>query len=402
MAKNVLLQDLQKGTVTVCPIGKWISAGRASATNEVVAKDKHVSRNHCRLQAQPDGSVQVTDRSSYGTFINDERIGGTSYAQPGDTVCLGTTWQLKVLHGFLDDDASHEGAEEPLPPRRLGAHYILLREVGRGGMGIVYEAYDEKNARRVALKWLREGGQATEESIERFKREAMLQGRLSEYPGVVKMFDLGVLLGSGEMYCVMEFVDGESLLDKIQTGLDVTEGVKILSRVARAVDYAHDNGVIHRDLKPANVLITAKGRIRLTDFGIAKALDDGSGRTKTGRFLGTPGYVAPEQIDDAKRVEQSADIYALGAVLYTILTKKLPVRGKSMRDAMLRVARGDKPPEPSEYVPDVDPVLEAACLRALAFDPTARWASAAAFAQELERWLAEHDPSAKVELSGPE
>ena len=90
--KHVLLQELQKGTVTVCPIGKWISAGRASATNDIVVKDKHVSRNHCRLQAQPDGSVQLVDRSSYGTSINDEQIRGTSFANPGDTVCFGTTW----------------------------------------------------------------------------------------------------------------------------------------------------------------------------------------------------------------------------------------------------------------------------------------------------------------------
>jgi serine/threonine protein kinase len=397
--RHVLLQELEKGRVTFCPVGRWLTLGRSSKRAEVVCKDKHVSRAHCRVKGLPNGSLELVDDSQFGTTVAGTEIEGRTVVLPEQKIILGTSYAMRVI-GLLDDDGSHADEMEPVPPRRMGPSAILLREAGRGGMGVVYEAWDEKAQRRCAVKWLREGGRANEERIERFKREALLQGKLSDYPGIVTIYDLGVLFGSGELYCVMEFVDGESLLQKMKRGIERAEAVRIVARAARAVDYAHTHEVLHRDIKPGNILIGSNGEVRLTDFGIARALDDGGGRTLTGIMLGTPGYMAPEQIRDAKNVGPPADIYALGATLFAGLTGKLPIKGRSMREALRRSADGTNAPSLRKYV-DVDNVLEAATQRALAFEPSERWASAAEFALELERWLKRNTPSVSVKLSGP-
>ncbi|MGE0709744.1 MAG: FHA domain-containing serine/threonine-protein kinase [Planctomycetota bacterium] len=397
--KHVLLQEQQQGRVTYCPVGRWLTVGRSGQRCDVVCKDKHVSREHCRIKALPSGGLEIVDQSQFGTSIAGQKLTGPGTALPGQTIVLGTSYTLRVI-GMLDADASHADELEPVPPRRLGPHAILLREVGRGGMGVVYEAWDEKGQRRCAVKWLREGGRADAERIERFQREALLQGRLADYPGIVTIYDLGVLFGSGQLYCVMEYVDGESLLEKMRRGVERAEAVRVVARAAHAVHYAHEHDVLHRDIKPGNILVSNDGRVRLTDFGIARALDDGGGKTMTGIMLGTPGYMAPEQIRDAKSVGRGADIYALGATVFSALTGKLPIKGKSMREALVRSMEGTVPPRMSKYV-EVDPVLDAAVQRALEFEPADRWPTAESFALELERWLKHNDPAARVSLSGP-
>ncbi len=400
--KQVLLQELGQGRVTYCPVGRWLTVGRSSQRSEVVVKDRHVSRAHCRVRGLPDGSLEVIDQSQFGTSIDGKRVGKerASKAKPGSELLLGTTSSLRVV-GLLDADASHADEAEPQPPRRLRPHAILLREVGRGGMGVVFEAWDEKLQRRVAVKWLREGGRADPDRIERFQREALLQGRLGDYPGIVTIHDLGVLFGSGELYCVMEYVDGQSLLQKMRAGLEQVEGVRIVARAARAVAYAHEHDVLHRDIKPGNILVTHDGQVRLTDFGVARALDVGGGKTLTGIMLGTPGYMAPEQIRDAKSVGPPADIYALGATLFAALTTKLPVKGRSMREALRRSMEGTLAPSPREYVADIDDDLEQIVARTLSYEPQDRYPTAAAFAERLERWLKRNDPAERVSLKGP-
>lgn len=374
--------------------------GRSGRLSDVVCKDQHVSRAHCRVRGRPDGGLDIEDQSQFGTHVGSQTVQKTAKAKPSQIVTLGTSYALRVI-GLLDDDSSQAGLLEPEPPQRLGAHIILLREVGRGGMGVVYDSWDDQRQQRCAVKWLREGGKADAENIGRFRQEAELQGRMGDYPGIVKIYDLGVVMGSGELFCVMEFVDGESLLQKMKAGIERAEGVRIVARAARATAYAHSQGVLHRDIKPGNIMITSQGQVRLTDFGIARALDAGSGRTMTGIMLGTPGYMAPEQIRDAKSVTPAADVYALGATLYAVLTKKLPMKGKNLVEALRAVMNGEVVISPKEYLPDLDPVLEAACMRSLAFNPDERWGDPALLATELERWLKHHAPQLEVQLDGP-
>lgn len=400
--KTVLIQEQQHGRLTLCPVGRWLTLGRSSRKSDVVCKDQHVSRAHCRVRGRADGGIDVEDMSQFGTSVGGQAITGQTVAGPGQTLILGTSYVVRVI-GLLDPDASQAGLEEPRPPQRLGAYLILLAEVGRGGMGVVFESWDEQRQQRCAVKWLREGGRADAERIRRFRLEAEFQGRMSDYPGIVTIHDLGVVLGSGELFCVMEYVDGQSLLQRMKRGdLERAEGVRIVARAARATAYAHSQGVLHRDIKPGNIMITSKGQVRLTDFGIARALDTGGGRTMTGIMLGTPGYMAPEQIRDSKSVGPQADVYALGATLYAVLTGKLPMKGKTIPEALRAVMEGGAVPNPREYVPDLDPVLEAACLRSLAFDPTERWDDPAKLAEELERWLRHNVLDRDVSLSEPQ
>lgn len=403
MRKAVVLQELGEGRVVLCPVGVELTIGRDSDDNDLVCKDKHVSRIHCKVTARDDGGLRILDQSTYGTFVDGSRIQTEGTAFIGQTVTLGHEFALSIV-GTLDSDANTSQLDEPKPPQRIGAHYILLREVGRGGMGIVYESWDESRKQRCAIKWLREGGAADAEGIARFKREAMLQGQIGDYPGIVTVFDLGTVTGSGEMFCVMEYVDGTTFLDVLRKKTcSREEGVRLVARVARAVAHAHERGVIHRDIKPANVMINKKGAIRLTDFGICKALDhEGSGVTLTGMMMGTPGYMAPEQISDSKQAGPPADIYSLGALLFTFLTGKLPMRGRSLKEALNNARRGEYGPSPRELDPSIDPVLEAACRRALAHNPADRWPSAADFAKELERYLKETSGSGRISLVTPD
>lgn len=400
MPAVVLIQESASGKLVHCPVGKWLSVGR-DATSDIVFDDRSVSRRHCNFCGEPDGRLRITDRSTYGTYIGKDRVGGEAYARPGETVILGKRAFTVRVFGLLDPDADRSHSKEPIPPQRMGAHTILLREVGRGGMGIVYEAWDESRSQRCAVKWLREGGSATPDSMARFMKEAMLQGRLLEHPGVVTVYDLGTVTGSGEMFCVMEFITGRSLLERIRDGMTHVEAARLMAKVARVVDFAHQHEVIHRDLKPANVMVTDDDNVRLTDFGISKALDTGSGATVTGVMLGTPGYMAPEQILDAKNVGPPADIYALGAMLYTCLTSKLPIRGRTIREALTNASKGVDPPGPREHDPTIPEELEAICKKALAARPADRHPTAGALADALDAFANAADPAPGVNLRRP-
>ena len=400
MPAVVLIQESGSGKLVHCPVGKWLAVGR-DKQSDIVFDDRSVSRRHCSFRAEPDGRLRIADRSTYGTYIGEDRVGGEAYARPGETVTLGKRAFTVRVFGLLDPDADRSHNREPAPPQRMGAHTILLQEVGRGGMGIVYEAWDESRSQRCAVKWLREGGSATPDSMARFMKEAVLQGRLVDHPGVVTVYDLGTVTGSGEMFCVMEFVLGRSLLERVRDGLTHVEAARLMARVARVVGFAHELEVVHRDLKPANVMVTEDGAVRLTDFGISKALDVGTGATVTGVMLGTPGYMAPEQILDAKNVGPAADIYALGAMLYTCLTSKLPIRGRTIREALTNASKGVEPPSPREHDPTIAEELETVCKRALAARPEDRYPTAIAMADALEAWASSVDPAPGVALRRP-
>lgn len=277
--------------------------------------------------------------------------------------------------------STHAGHPDGTPFGR----YVILEEIARGGMGIVYKAHHPGINRIIALKVLHTDGTPTEQDIKRFQREATAAARL-QHPNIVSVMDVGI--ESGLPYLTMEFIDGPSLATVItRQRLPVRRALEILRDVALGVDFAHKQGIIHRDLKPGNILIDGAGLPRLTDFGLAKQLDSASQLTRTGTALGTPSYMAPEQAEaDTARTDHRADVYGLGAVMYHLLTGCPPFKGDTTVQTLYKVI-SQEAPRPSRVVPGIPGEVETICLKAMDKSISRRYQSAAELAADLDRWL---------------
>jgi tetratricopeptide (TPR) repeat protein/predicted Ser/Thr protein kinase len=265
----------------------------------------------------------------------------------------------RVKRFFSEPDAAPSGRP------RIGK-YEVLREVARGGMAVVYEARDPDLGRRVALKVLKEG------NVERLRREAAAAAKL-RHPNVVTVHEVG------PDFIVMDFVEGKTLAEALP-GLGRAERLRILETVARAVGAAHAQGVVHRDLKPGNVLLEPSGRPVLTDFGLAK-IAGGEDLTRTGAVVGTPHYMAPEQVrGEPGRIGPAADVWALGVLLYEVLSDRLPFEGETALAIYEKITREDPPPLPGD--------LGAVAAKALEKDPARRYPEGGALAEELRRAIA--------------
>ena len=273
----------------------------------------------------------------------------------------------------------------PDPARAAPAGYEVLGEIGRGGMGVVYKARQFRPNRLVALKMLRDGAFANTDALGRFRREAEAVARL-KHPHIVEIHEVGE--HDGLPYFSLEFLEGGTLATHLDGKPQPPQAAaEMVETLARAVDYAHSQGVLHRDLKPANVLRTAQGQLKVTDFGLAKRLDASTVHTQTGAILGTPGYMAPEQAVPGETVQlgPAADVWALGAILYETLTGRPPFLAATDLHTVLQVIAAD-PVTVRRLQPKVPRDLETICMKCLQKEPHKRYASALALAEDLARF----------------
>jgi len=306
---------------------------------------------------------------------------------PGCLIKLGFG---PVPSDFLPPDANPTS-------RRTFGDYELVEQIGRGGMGVVYKAWDVPLSRPVALKMILAGELASAASIERFRIEAEAAAQL-EHPNIVPIYSIGE--HGGNHFFSMKLVEGDSL-DKLMKEFSLPHGqgaalgkavvrqahsavARLMTNVARAVSYAHHRGVVHRDLKPSNILIDAEGTPFLTDFGLAKIVTRNQSVTETGAIVGSLSYMAPEQAK-GQTVAKAADIYSLGAILYELLTGRPPFKAETPLETLRQVTE-QEPERPVRINPLVDDDIATICLKCLEKDPQRRYSSASELAADLERW----------------
>jgi eukaryotic-like serine/threonine-protein kinase len=295
---------------------------------------------------------------------------------------------LDALDGLApmpsNDDLDRWAPDDQILPRDFGP-YELLAEIGHGGMGVVYKARQKQLDRIVAVKMILATHLASTEHIRRFQVEAWAAARL-RHSNITQIHDVGQF--HGQHFFTMEYIEGESLAQRIaRQRLSFDDTARIVGTVARAVDHLHAQGVVHRDLKPSNILLDGDDQPYVTDFGLAKIFVPGSEATATGVIAGTPSYMAPEQASGRNaEVGPAADIYSLGAILYELLTGEPPFRKENPLDTLLEIV-GKEPRYPRELNPRVPHGLELICLKCLAKSPDDRYRSAAALADDLERFV---------------
>ena len=270
-------------------------------------------------------------------------------------------------------------------PKSGPVDYEILGELGRGGMGIVYKALHRRLNRLVALKMIRGGAHADDIQLARFRIEAEAVAAL-RHPNILQIYDIGE--SDGLPYVALELLDGGSLAERLRgTSLPPRKAAEWMVPLAMAMDAAHRAGIVHRDLKSVNILFTADGVPKITDFGLAKRLEMDEGQTHTGQVMGTPSYMAPEQArGDTKTVGPPADIYALGAILYEMLTGRPPFKGISAMDTVKQVIEVE-PLAPSRVQFRVPRDLETICLKCLQKEPRKRYDTAKEMADDLNRYL---------------
>jgi serine/threonine-protein kinase len=336
-------------------------------------------RDLLRRSLDPDDSLPETERRWIEEHIDRCDRGCKAVI---DTLLRGMT----MVSGSAPTRAAAVAttAEPPPPPSVPG--YEIVGELGRGGMAVVYQARQVALNRLVALKMVRAGAHATAEELGRFRSEAEAVAAL-RHPNIVQIYEIGA--HDGCPYLALEFVDGGSLSERLARERPrPRQAAQLGETLARTVHFAHQQGIIHRDLKPANVLLAADGTPKVADFGLAKRLEGGLDQTRTGQILGTPNYMAPEQAGPGgPPVGTLADVYSLGAILYSMLTGRPPFLGPTPWYVLGQVRSADPAP-PRRLAPETPADLETICLKCMEKDPQRRYASAAALADDLRRYLA--------------
>jgi serine/threonine-protein kinase len=284
----------------------------------------------------------------------------------------------------IDLGRARRSAEGPRLPRSFG-DYELIEEIGRGGMGVVYKAWQQSLNRLVAVKMILRGELASSADLARFRAEAESAARL-DHPNIVPVYEVGE--HDGQAYFSMQYIEGSTLSQMIAAGpLPAREAASMVRTISRAVQRAHEGGILHRDLKPSNVLIDRDHQPHVTDFGLAKRVEGGSSLTGTGAILGTPTYMSPEQAAGSRGViGPASDVYSLGVILYELITGRPPFQAPTPVDTIFAVLE-QEPLPPHLMIPKVDRELEMICLKCLQKPADLRYAGAAQLADDLDAFL---------------
>ena len=330
-------------------------AARRPTLEELVAAHPHVEQDLRQLW----GAVMVVDAIA---------------AKQDD----GTTSRLPAAGG------GRFNGPQPTPPRQLG-DFELGEEIGRGGMGVVYRARQQSLGRDAAVKVMLRGASASTGEEARFRAEAEAAAQL-DHSHIVPIYDAGE--SNGWRYIGMKLIEGQTLAQRLALGaMNERDAARIVMIASRAIQYAHDRGVVHRDLKPANILLDADGVPFVSDFGLAKRESPGASLTTTGAIVGTPLYMAPEQAAGRSETTPSCDVFSLGAILYALLTGRPPFQASSPVGTLLQLLEQDPTP-PRELNPQLSRDLEMIVLRAIQKPPELRYPSAGALAEDLQAYLA--------------
>ena len=344
-------------------------------------------------------ALAVQEKTILACVSCGKRCNGAGYDPSRKYLCTGCKAELRPVASPGEVSVQHETQDVPLSsspqPGRLLGKYTIVREVGRGGMGVVFEALDTVLDRKVALKMLviqlRADTRDVRQDEERFLREARLSAQLPSHPNVVGVYEAGIL--DGNRYLAMEFIDGVPMVDWWKDkSIRLRTQVTVLRDAILGVHHAHQHGVIHRDLKPENILIDREGQPHITDFGLAKEMQQSPKDALTGKgmVVGSPHYMSPEQVRGL-RVDRRADVYSMGVILYEMFTGRRPFDGGSPEEIMLKALQSKAPSPSSIMRSQMNPILhrslENVCLKAIAKDPKERYVSAEALADDLSRWL---------------
>jgi serine/threonine protein kinase len=294
------------------------------------------------------------------------------------------------------DDIPEEAATFADDPNRQLTSYILVKQIGKGGMGAVWKAWDKKLTRWVAIKFLLV---AEDEDVMRFQREAKLAARL-RHPNIAPIYEVGEAPATQagaqtRHYLAMEYIDGNTMASAI--GLPIPELLDIFMKVAQGMEAAHKAGVVHRDLKPANIMLTSDKWPYVMDFGLAKAIQAESSISVSGAVMGTPAYMPPEQAEGRLDfIDAQSDVYSLGATMYAVLCKKQPFTGQTPMEILMKVCK-EEPVAPRTHNPEIPEQVEKILLKAMAKEKAERYASALALAEDLKRFLSNQE----IEAKGP-
>lgn len=331
-------------------------------------------------------AMEIEDAEARARFLDEACKGDSRLRQEVESLLSA----LDEADEFMEkppEPITHHPVKSGSGPQVFG-EYELLEEIARGGMGVVYKARQTRLNRMVAIKMILTGKLASDSEVKRFHSEAEAAGSLS-HPNIVSIYEVGEQ--DGHHYYSMPLMEGMSLSQWVESGQwepgDGTEAAMVVSKLAEAVEHAHQKGILHRDLKPGNILLDGEGEPHILDFGLAKRIFGESNLTLSGDVLGTPSFMAPEHAaGKGKTSTTAADIYNLGAILYYLLTARPPFVADSALDAMLLVLEGEAV-LPRSVNPRIAPDLERICLRCLAKSPEDRYPSAQELSDDLQRFL---------------
>ncbi|HLY75778.1 MAG TPA: FHA domain-containing serine/threonine-protein kinase, partial [Planctomycetota bacterium] len=359
-----------KGKAIPIPTGGTVIIGRDSST-ALPLRDTMTSRMHCKIQQQEDGYYLTDLESMNGTFLNGEKVRETIKLDHGDLIKIGDT-----LFTFQSDDSTATS----LAGQRIGGYRIIER-VGRGGMGTVYKAEQVDLQRVVALKVISEEHTKDKDFVELFIHEARAAAKLN-HPNIVQVYD--VKRHNEYYYFSMEFVSGGSVQEILnkQKKISADQAVQMVLDAAKGLDYAHKKGIIHRDVKPDNLMLSETGVIKIGDMGLARGLEEKVGPEEETSVIGTPHYIAPEQVL-GRPADFRSDIYSLGATAYRMLAGVTPFSAPSVRDLVNKKVREDAA-SIVEHSPEVPRPVADVVARMMSRDPDRRYQSMTEVITDLE------------------